>query len=187
MARVGGMKDSSFLPLKINIAGVIPPIFASSILMFPSAIAQFLGDNSELFLSFFRRGGLVYLISFSALILFFSYFYSSIIFNTKEVSDNLKKSNCFILGIRPGNETALYLDSLVLKLTTLGGIYLVAVCIIPEILITNYSLPLYIGGTGVLIMVNVILDLINQVQSHLFSSKYSNSGNRKRKVRVRSR
>jgi preprotein translocase subunit SecY len=186
MMRSSGMSDSSFLPLKVNISGVIPPIFASSILMFPSAIAQFIGDDGDLLLSFFRRGGWVYLISFSTLIMFFSFFYSSIIFNTKDVSNNLKKSNCFILGIRPGEGTASYLDSVIARLTTIGGIYLVAVCIIPEILITNYSMPLYIGGTGILIMVNVILDLVNQVQSHLFAGKY-NAGGKRRKVRMRSR
>ncbi len=186
MMRANGMKDSSFLPLKLNISGVIPPIFASSILMFPSAIAQFMGDDGDLILSFFRRGGAIYLIVFSALIMFFSFFYSSIIFNTKDVANNLKKSNCFILGIRPGEGTSSYLDSVIARLTMAGGLYLVAVCIIPEILITNYSMPLYIGGTGILIMVNVILDLVNQVQSHLFSGKYNAVGKR-RKVRVRSR
>ena len=110
MMKASGMSDSSFLPLKINIAGVIPPIFASSILMFPSAIIQFTGADGDFLVSMLRRGGPLYLIVFSVLILFFSYFYSSIIFNTEEVSNNLKKSNCFILGIRPGANTSTYLD-----------------------------------------------------------------------------
>jgi preprotein translocase subunit SecY len=187
MMRSAGMSDSSFLPLKINISGVIPPIFASSILMFPAAIVQFTGADGDFMLSLLRRGGALYLALFAGLILFFSYFYSSIVFNTQEVSNNLKKGNCFILGIRPGSATAEYLDKVVSRLTLLGAIYLIVVCIVPEILITKYSVPLYIGGTGILIMVNVVLDLVNQVQSHLFASRYNNSDGspRKRRVRVR--
>ncbi|MDA0902220.1 MAG: preprotein translocase subunit SecY [Proteobacteria bacterium] len=180
MMRASGVSDSSFLPLKINIAGVIPPIFASSILMFPSAITQFSDGQSEIILSLLRRGGALYLLVFSGLILFFCFFYSSIIFNTNDVASNLKKSNCFILGVRPGDSTAKYLDKIISRLTFIGALYLIVVCITPEILISNYSLPLYVGGTGVLIMVNVILDLINQVQSHMFSGKYNSVGKRRR-------
>lgn len=187
MMRSSGMNDSSFLPLKINISGVIPPIFASSILMFPSAIAQFLGDDGDLFLSFFQRGGIVYLLLFSFLIIFFSFFYSSIIFNTRDVAANLKKSNCFILGIRPGDGTSKYLDSVIGRLTVIGSLYLVFVCVVPEILIANYSMPLYIGGTGILIIVNVVLDLVNQVQSHLFAQKYNFAGKKRKRVRMRAR
>lgn len=185
MMKASGMSDSSFLPLKINIAGVIPPIFASSILMFPSALVQFTGADGDFLVSMLRRGGALYLLIFSALILFFSYFYSSIIFNTEEVSNNLKKSNCFILGIRPGANTSAFLDKIVSRLTLIGAAYLIFVCITPEILVTNYSIPLHIGGTGILIMVNVVLDLINQVQSHLFATKYGSSMTRKRRVKVR--
>ena len=184
MMKASGMSDSSFLPLKINIAGVIPPIFASSILMFPSAIIQFTGADGDFLVSMLRRGGSLYLIVFSVLILFFSYFYSSIIFNTEEVSNNLKKSNCFILGIRPGANTSAYLDKVVARLTLLGAIYLIFVCITPEILVTHYSIPLHIGGTGILIMVNVVLDLIGQVQSHMFAGKYG-ANVKKRRVRMR--
>jgi preprotein translocase subunit SecY len=184
MMKASGMSDSSFLPLKINISGVIPPIFASSILMFPAALVQFGGADGDMFLSFLRRGGPIYLTLFAALILFFSYFYSSIIFNTEEVANNLKKSNCFILGIRPGIATAEHLDKIVARLTLLGALYLIFVCITPEILVTNYSIPLHIGGTGILIMVNVVLDLVNQIQSHLFAGKYG-STNKKRRVKVR--
>lgn len=184
MMKASGMNDSSFLPLKINIAGVIPPIFASSILMFPSAIIQFTGADGDFLVSMLRRGGPLYLIVFSVLILFFSYFYSSIIFNTEEVSNNLKKSNCFILGIRPGTNTSTYLDKVVARLTLLGAIYLIFVCVTPEILVTHYSIPLHIGGTGILIMVNVVLDLIGQVQSHMFAGKYG-ANVKKRRVRIR--
>lgn len=184
MMKASGMNDSSFLPLKINISGVIPPIFASSILMFPTALVQFTGADSNWLVGALNRGGALYLILFSILILFFSYFYSSIIFNTEEVATNLKKSNCFILGIRPGIATSNYLDKIVSRLTLLGALYLIFVCVAPEILLTNYSIPLQIGGTGILIMVNVVLDLVNQVQSHLFTSKYG-STNKKRRIRVR--
>ncbi|MBM3579315.1 MAG: hypothetical protein FJX34_00900 [Alphaproteobacteria bacterium] len=180
------MSDSSFLPLKINISGVIPPIFASSILMFPSAIIQFTGADGDFLVSALRRGGELYLFLFTALILFFSYFYSSIVFNTEDVANNLKKGNCFILGIRPGSATAQYFDKIVSRLTLLGALYLIFVCITPEILVTHYSIPLHIGGTGILIMVNVVLDLVNQVQSHLFATKYgSGSTPKRRRVRVR--
>ncbi len=185
MMKSSGVSDSSFLPLKINISGVIPPIFASSILMFPAAIVQFLGaDGSSSVFFALQRGGSIYLILFSFLILFFSYFYSSIIFNTEDVANNLKKSNCFILGVRPGAATSTHLDKIVSRLTLLGAIYLIFVCSVPEILVTKYSIPLHIGGTGILIMVNVVMDLINQIQSHLFSSKYG-SVTKKRRVRVR--
>jgi preprotein translocase subunit SecY len=185
MMKASGMSDSSFLPLKINIAGVIPPIFASSILMFPAALVQFTGVDGDFLASTLRRGGAVYLALFSTLILFFSYFYSSIIFNTEEVANNLKKGNCFILGIRPGAATSAYLDKIVSRLTLIGAIYLIFVCVTPEILVTNYSIPLHIGGTGILIMVNVVLDLVNQVQSHLYAGKYGSSMTKKRRVRVR--
>ena len=185
MMKASGMSDSSFLPLKINISGVIPPIFASSILMFPAALVQFTGVDGDFLASTLRRGGGLYVFLFSSLILFFSYFYSSIIFNTEEVANNLKKSNCFILGIRPGVATAAHLDKIVSRLTLIGAVYLIFVCVTPEILVTHYSIPLHIGGTGILIMVNVVLDLVNQVQSHMFAGKYG-STTKKRRVRVRS-
>ena len=184
LAKSSGMSDSSFLPLKINVSGVIPPIFASSILMFPSAFVQFTGVDGGFLSASLARGGSLYLVLFAALILFFSYFYSSIIFNTEDVANNLKKSNCFILGIRPGANTASYLDKVVSRLTLIGAIYLIFICVLPEILVTKYSIPLTVGGTGVLIMVNVVLDLVNQVQSHMFSSKYG-AQNKRRRVKIR--
>jgi preprotein translocase subunit SecY len=143
-----------------------------------------MGGGEDFFLSALRRGSWLYLVLFSALILFFSFFYSSIIFNTTDVANNLKKSNCFILGIRPGINTSNYLDKIIARLTFLGAVYLIIICIIPEILITKYSIPLHIGGTGILILVNVILDLVVQVQSHSFAGKYSGNAKRRR-VRMR--
>jgi preprotein translocase subunit SecY len=183
LIKSAGMADSSFLPLKINVSGVIPPIFASSILMFPAAFVQFTGVEGGALVASLARGGALYLALFAALILFFSYFYSSIIFNTEDVANNLKKSNCFILGIRPGIKTSAYLDKIISRLTLIGAIYLIFVCITPEILITKYSVPLHIGGTGILITVNVVLDLINQVQSHLFMSQQG--GRTRKRIRVR--
>tara|TARA_Y100000389_G_scaffold181810_1_gene197818 strand:- start:13193 stop:14461 length:1269 start_codon:yes stop_codon:yes gene_type:complete len=186
MMRISGMNDSSFLPLKLNITGVIPPIFASSILMFPSVMTQFGDGYSDSFLALFRRGSILYLALFAGLILFFSFFYSSIIFNTKDVSQNLKKNNCFIFGIRPGDKTSNYLDKVIARLTLGGGIYLILICLIPEILMTEFSIPLHIGGTGILIIVNVILDLIAQIQSHMNPVAQGGSGSAKRRrVRVR--
>jgi len=185
MMKNSGMADSSFLPLKINMSGVIPPIFASSVLMFPVAIIQVTGAEGDWLMAMLQRGGLIYSIVFSVLILFFSYFYSSIIFNTEEVANNLKKSNCFILGVRPGKTTTDYLDKIISRLTLIGAIYLVFICVIPEILVTKSSIPLHIGGTGILIMVNVVMDLVNQIQSNLLSGKYGKSMNKKRRVRVR--
>ena len=185
MMKSAGMSDSSFLPLKINLSGVIPPIFASSVLMFPVAIVQITGVDGNSFLSMLQRGGMLYVILFSSLILFFSYFYSSIIFNTQDVANNLKKSNCFILGIRPGVATSEYLDKIISRLTLIGAIYLIVICAIPETIIARTSIPLHIGGTGVLIMVNVVMDLINQIQSHMFAGKYGSGINKKKRVKIR--
>lgn len=185
MMRTKGMQDSSFIPLKLNMSGVIPPIFASSILMFPSVLVQFAdGELVQGVMSTLRRGGSLYFILFTATIVFFTYFYTSVVFNTEDVADNLKKSNCFILGIRPGKSTSNYLDKVVFRLTTIGAIYLAFVCLVPEILMTKYSVPLAVGGTGILIVVNVIIDMINQIQSRMFSDKYTGLKNRRR-IKVR--
>lgn len=186
MMRSSGMQDSSFLPLKVNPSGVIPPIFASSVLMFPSAFIQFTGFEDGGFIgASLARGGAIYLALFAGLILFFSFFYSTIVFNSEEVASNLKKSNCFILGVRPGANTSEFLSKIVSRLTFIGAIYLIAICIIPEILVTRYSIPLTFGGTGILIMVNVVLDLTNQIQSHLFASKYGADKQKRRRVKIR--
>jgi preprotein translocase subunit SecY len=183
--RVSGMGESSFLPLKVNISGVIPPIFASSILMFPTVLFQFTDIEGSFFASILRRGGFFYSLLFSVLILFFSYFYSSLIFNTEDVANNLKKGNCFILGVRPGSSTVSYLDKVLSRLSLIGSIYLIFICIVPELLITKYSIPLAISGTGILIIVNVILDLVNQIQSHFLTAKYGSKGRKKNRVRIR--
>ncbi len=186
LAKVSNKLDDSFLPLKVNISGVIPPIFASSVLMFPIAIIQIIGsDNADFFFSFLRKGGTVYLLLFSCLIMFFSYFYSSLIVNSEEISNNLKKSNCFIVGVRPGKSTSEYLDKIVSSLAFLGALYLIFVCVIPEILTTRFSIPFYIGGTGILIMVNVLLELINQIQSYSLSEKYRSGNFKSKRVKIR--
>lgn len=185
MMRTRGMQDSSFIPLKLNMSGVIPPIFASSILMFPSVLVQFAdGELVQGMMSTLRRGGSLYFVLFTVTIVFFTYFYTSVVFNTEDVADNLKKSNCFILGVRPGKSTSNYLDKVVFRLTTIGAIYLAFVCLVPEILMTKYSVPLAVGGTGILIVVNVIIDMINQIQSRMFSDKYTGLKNRRR-IKVR--
>jgi preprotein translocase subunit SecY len=185
MMKSAGMSDSSFLPLKINISGVIPPIFASSVLMFPVAIVQIAEVDGNALLSMLQRGGALYVFLFSFLILFFSYFYSSIIFNTQDVANNLKKSNCFILGVRPGKATSDHLDKIISRLTLLGAIYLIIICVIPETIIARTSIPLHIGGTGILIMVNVVMDLINQIQSHMFAGKYGSGTGKKKRIKIR--
>lgn len=181
----GSNKDNSYIPLKINVSGVIPPIFASSILMFPLAILQFFNVELASKLSrFLQRGNIVYILLFTIAVIFFSFFYSSIVFNTEELSDNLKKSNCFIPGIRPGKNTAEYFNNIISKLTLIGSIYLVFVCMIPDILFTKYSVQVAIGGTSLLIIVSTVIDLITQFQSYVFSEKY-NSVNKRRRVKVR--
>lgn len=184
-ALLKGNADNSYIPLKINISGVIPPIFASSILMFPLAIMQFF--NAELaskMSAYFQRGSLMYILLFSLGVIFFSFFYSSIVFNTEELADNLKKSNCFVAGIRPGKNTMEYFDNIINKLALVGSVYLIFVCIIPDILFRMYSLNLTIGGTSLLIIVSTVIDLITQFQSYVFSEKY-NSVNKRRRLRVR--
>lgn len=186
LMRSSGMKDdSSHIPLKLNMSGVIPPIFASSVLMFPFAISKlFEGEWGGKVSAMIARGNLLYSVVFSVLIIFFCYFYSSIVFNTEEVADNLKKNNCFISGIRPGNATKDYLNYVVNRLTFIGAIYLCIVCLLPEILVTKYGLPISIGGTGLLIVINVVVDLISQIQSYMFTNKYS-AINKQRRIRVR--
>jgi len=177
--------NGSYIPLKANMSGVIPPIFASSVLMFPLAISKMSSSNwGEKLAAVVSRGSVYYVILYSLMIVFFCYFYAPIVFNTEEVSDNLKKSNCFISGIRPGAATKEYLDFIVNRITILGAVYLCIICLLPEILITRYSLPITIGGTGLLIVINVVIDLIIQVQSYLFDGKYNNI-NKQRRIRVK--
>ena len=168
--------ESSHLPLKLNSAGVIPPIFATAILLLPITIAGFsggagpgwLGDISALL----GRGQPLYLILFIGLIAFFAFFYTAIVFNPADTADNLKKYGGFIPGIRPGKNTAEYLDFVLTRLTAAGAVYLVAVCILPEILISRYGVPFYFGGTSLLIVVTVTMDTVGQVHAHMLAHQY---------------
>lgn len=168
--------DSSHLPLKVNTAGVIPPIFASSILLFPLTIAQFNQGSAPSWLtsitSRLSHGQPLYILLFVGIILFFSFFYTAVVFNPEETAENLKKNGGFIPGIRPGKQTATYLDYVLTRLTVLGALYIAFVCTVPEILIAEYSVPFYLGGTSLLIVVNVMMDFVTQIQSHLFAHQY---------------
>lgn len=167
---------SGQLPLKINPAGVIPPIFAGSVLMLPSTIVGFLQNSSNPVVQFiavhFAHGQPVFIFSYIALIFFFTYFYTSIVFDTKDVANNLRKSNTFVHGIRPGEKTKEYIDHVMKYLCFIGGAYMAFVCIIPELMSGLYSQFYLIGGTGLLIVVNVSTDTISQIQMHNLSSKY---------------
>ncbi len=177
--------DSTHMPLKVNTSGVIPPIFASSILLVPVTIAGFATNVTApawvpLWLSGalssvagqLSRGAPLYLALYAALIVFFSYFYTAIVFNPEETADNLKKYGGFIPGIRPGANTAGYFDHILVRLTTIGAAYLVAVCLLPQVLITKYGLPFALGGTSLMIIVSVTMDTITQMQSHLIAHQY---------------
>ena len=167
--------DSTHMPLKINTSGVIPPIFASSLLLIPATIAGFATAGPiwlQDILGKFAHGQPLYMLLYAALIIFFSYFYTAVVFNPEETADNLKKYGGFIPGIRPGSATAAFLDRILTRLTTVGGIYLVAVCLLPELLISDYGLPFYFGGTSILIVVSVTMDTVTQIQSHLLAHQY---------------
>ena len=170
--------QSSHLPLKINTSGVIPVIFASSVLLLPTTLTGFgAGSDSGTFAfisSYLGRGQPVYLLTYAAMVIFFSFFYTAIVFNPEEQAENLRKYGGFIPGIRPGENTANYLDFVLTRLTVIGSIYLTFVALLPEILISRYSIPFYLGGTSLLITVVVMMDFMNQVQSHLFSHQYAN-------------
>jgi preprotein translocase subunit SecY len=168
--------DSTHLPLKINTAGVIPPIFASSLLLLPVTIAGFSGDGGPEWLqpisAALGHGQPLYMVLYAAMIVFFAYFYTAVVFNPVETADNLKKYGGFVPGIRPGQNTAEYFDYVLTRLTTVGAIYLVAVCLLPEFLIARYGVPFYFGGTSLLIIVTVTMDTVAQVQSHLIAHQY---------------
>ncbi|WP_299376780.1 preprotein translocase subunit SecY [uncultured Kiloniella sp.] len=167
--------DSSHLPIKLNVSGVIPPIFASSLLLMPITAAQFSAGSSE-WLTWVTanlgRGTVGYMLLFSTLIAFFAFFYKTIVFNTEETADNLKKNGGFVPGIRPGKNTAAHLDYIINRLTIAGAAYLVAVCLLPEILISQYAVPFYFGGTSLLIVVSVTMDTVGQIHSHLVAHQY---------------
>lgn len=173
--------QSSHLPLKLNMAGVIPPIFASSIILFPATIAQWFttGENTNFVSRFVKDlsatlqpGQPVYIILYAAAIIFFCFFYTALVFNSRDTSDNLKKSGAFIPGIRPGDQTAKYIDKILARLTLAGAAYITLVCLLPEFLVLNYQVPFYFGGTSLLIIVVVTMDFMAQVQSYLMQQQY---------------
>ena len=167
--------DSSHLPLKINSAGVIPAIFASALLLLPVTFSNFTISQNESFLniaSYFSQGQPLYMLLYASGIIFFTFFYTSITFNPNETAENLRKYGGFIPGIRPGESTAIYIDNILTKLTTMGALYLTLVCLMPEFLIANYPIPFYLGGTSILIVVVVAIDTVTQVQTRLMSSQY---------------
>ncbi len=167
--------DSSHLPLKINTAGVIPAIFASALLLLPVTFSNFEFSSEESFLnlsSYFTQGQPLYMLLYASGIIFFTFFYTSIVFNPNETAENLRKYGGFIPGIRPGESTAIYLETILTRLTTIGAMYLTAVCLMPEFLIANYPIPFYLGGTSILIVVVVAIDTVTQIQTRLMSSQY---------------
>ena len=167
--------ESSYLPLKINTAGVIPAIFASALLLLPITFSNFGVSDSDFFINFsslFSQGKPLYMLLYAFGIIFFAFFYTSIVFNPKETSENLRKYGGYIPGIRPGDRTAEYIESILTKLTTIGACYLTLVCLMPEFLIAKYPIPFYLGGTSVLIVVVVAMDTVTQVQTRLMSSQY---------------
>ncbi|PKM10636.1 MAG: preprotein translocase subunit SecY [Gammaproteobacteria bacterium HGW-Gammaproteobacteria-3] len=169
--------QSSFLPLKLNMAGVIPPIFASSIILFPATIAGWFG-NADGFdwlkdiATMLSPGQPVYVLFYATAIIFFCFFYTALVFNSKETADNLKKSGAFLPGIRPGQQTVAYIDKVMTRLTLIGAFYITGVCLLPEFLIVYWNVPFYFGGTSLLIIVVVVMDFISQMQTHLMSQQY---------------
>ncbi|MEO1490241.1 MAG: preprotein translocase subunit SecY, partial [Pseudomonadota bacterium] len=176
--------DNQYLPLKINTAGVIPPIFASSLLLLPLTISQFAGNSVDADSSFggvivtlnqyLAHGQPIYMLLYAIGIIFFCFFYTAVVFNPEETADNLKKNGGFIPGIRPGKRTSDYLEYVLTRITVVGAIYLTIVCVVPEYMIAQTGIPLFLGGTSLLIVVNVTVDTITQVQSHLFAHQYDN-------------
>jgi preprotein translocase subunit SecY len=165
--------QSTHLPLKINATGVVPPIFASSILMFPATIANFVpGGYLERVQQFFQMDAWFYNTAYVVLIIFFCYFYTAVTFNPVDVADNMKKYGGYIPGIRPGKKTAEYIDHVLSRLTFGGALYLSAVCVLPTVLVRNFEVPFYFGGTGLLIVVGVALDTVRQIESHLITRHY---------------
>ncbi|MEO1774221.1 MAG: preprotein translocase subunit SecY [Pseudomonadota bacterium] len=169
--------ENSHLPLKLNTAGVIPPIFASSLLLLPTTVASFGAQGGEVgwlgtVAALLGHGQPLFLVLFAALIIFFVFFYTAVVFNPEDVADNLKKHGGFVPGIRPGKRTAEYLDYVLTRLSVIGAIYLVVVCLLPELLIAELQVPFYFGGTSLLIVVSVTMDTITQVQSHMVAHQY---------------
>lgn len=181
--------QSTHLPLKVNVSGVIPPIFASSVMMFPATIGTFFSHPIfEAIAVAFLPGTWTYNLTYIVLIIFFAYFYTAVTFNPVDVADNLRRHGGYVPGIRPGKQTADYLDWILTRLTAGGSVYLSAVCILPTILITNYGVPFYFGGTGLLIVVAVSLDTVSQIEGHLLTRQYDTKmGSSAKKVKGRRR
>ncbi len=169
--------QSSFLPLKLNMAGVIPPIFASSIILFPSTIAGWFSGNEGFgwlqdVSTMLSPGQPIYVLFYATAIIFFCFFYTALVFNSKETADNLKKSGAFLPGIRPGEQTTVYIDKVMTRLTLVGAFYITLVCLLPEFMIVYWNVPFYFGGTSLLIIVVVVMDFISQLQTHMMSQQY---------------
>lgn len=169
--------QSSHLPLKLNMSGVIPPIFASSIILFPATVAGWFGSGDGMiwlkdFAATLAPGQPIYVMLYAAAIVFFCFFYTALVFNSRETADNLKKSGAFVPGIRPGDQTARYIDKILMRLTLAGAVYVTLVCLLPEFLILRYSVPFYFGGTSLLIIVVVTMDFMSQVQAYIMSHQY---------------
>jgi preprotein translocase subunit SecY len=168
--------DTSHLPLKLNTAGVIPPIFASSLLLMPITVAQFSAAGGPEWLTtvttLLGRGQPLFMILYAAMIIFFCFFYTAIVFNPQDTADNLKKYGGFLPGIRPGDRTAEYIDKVLTRITVAGAAYLTIICLLPEFLMSGYAVPFYFGGTSLLIVVNVTMDTVTQIQSHLVAHQY---------------
>ena len=168
---------ANHMPLKLNMAGVIPPIFASSLILFPSTVARWFGEGSgpgflQDVATMLQPGNPLYMGLFALGISFFCFFYTALVFDSNEIADNLKRSGAFVAGLRPGNQTAQYLDKVLLRLTTAGAIYITTICLMPELLLYKLSVPFYFGGTSLLIIVVVVMDFMAQVQAHLMSHQY---------------
>ena len=169
--------QSSYLPLKLNMAGVIPPIFASSIILFPSTLGQWAGSTENMgwlkdISSTLAPGQPLYVVLYAAAIMFFCFFYTALVYDSRETSDNLKKSGASIPGVRPGEQTSKYIDNVLTRLTAVGALYITLVCLLPEFLIIGLNVPFYFGGTSLLIIVVVIMDFIGQLQSHMMNYQY---------------
>ena len=168
--------ESSHLPLKINTAGVIPAIFASALLLMPVTFSNFALSDSEIFIdlsSLFSQGKPLYMLLYASGIIFFSFFYTSIVFNPKETAENLRKHGGYVPGIRPGERTAYFIEEILTRLTTIGALYLTLVCLMPEFLISKYPIPFYLGGTSVLIVVVVAMDTVSQIQTRMMGQQYA--------------
>ena len=173
--------QSTHLPLKVNMAGVIPPIFASSIILFPGTLASWFGQGDGMVADFLQEvsiaispGQPLYVMLLAAAIIFFCFFYTALVFNPRETADNLKKSGAFIPGIRPGEQTSRYIDKVMTRLTLAGAMYITFICLVPQFMIIAWDVQFYFGGTSLLIIVVVIMDFMAQVQTHLMSHQYDN-------------